>query len=160
MAQQQHESIPSQLGRQHSKVESDWSPTDGSTLNEHQVSTVAGTKEKQNDADVVVVEPTECDSPSTVDAQTAPATSLWLLKFLRSTPMGRYLSGRAGNAQHNIPDHNIRRAPPWATTLLRIGPLSGILATFLALASLIASLGILGRWRREQFSLCLEPRAQ
>lgn len=40
-------------------------------------------------------------------------------------------------------DRSTEQARPWTTTLLQFGPLSGIFAMFLALASIVGALGIL-----------------
>lgn len=88
---------------------------------------------------------------STPDFATSDAPSSqshgasWKDKALQFKACRRLVSALTGQDHENSRDfRQTSRGPrPWRTTLIRFGPLSGVFCMFLAIASLVASLGIL-----------------
>ena len=107
----------------------------------HTVGLVA-TEDKKVSFSLDAKEPNTSTSPTPSPTSTG---SIWDSKVLRSTPLGRYMLKKRGHQPHlRIPSNEKSpQTPPWKTTLIRLSPLSGILAMFLAVGCIVACLGVL-----------------
>lgn len=101
----------------------------------------------ENDHPIVAIVSKETDTTltSSDDAAQTSVTGSWLAKiidsrYVQSNALSRHLAARVACYMKN----RKQRSPPWVKTIIRFGPLSGIFTMLLTIASLVASLGILG----------------
>lgn len=117
------------------------SPTESTTQDGTPDSEDAVARAKQEEAMSAVIDVARSESVDSGKPMPMPRTVSWEQKILEYGPVKRIVSAAAPGYLDSVPSPGQSRA--WIPTLIRFGPLSGILCMVLAIASITASLGIL-----------------
>lgn len=100
--------------------------------------------------DLVVARADSCPPTSVCEDDSGSGTRAgswraWLLQFASTRRIFTLMSNddKSGRKDESQAGQSRTSRRPWRTSYIRFGPLSGIFGTFLALASIVSSLGIL-----------------